>query len=635
MPTTFDLRLATLRAAYREGRATPRQLIAELRDKAAALNPDYHLFIHLLTLEELEPYLAALDEKSPDSLPLYGIPFAIKDNIDLAGIPTTAACPAFAYTPETSATLVQQLIELGAIPLGKTNLDQFATGLNGTRSPYGECRNSVLPEYPSGGSSAGSSLAVALGVASFALGTDTAGSGRVPAALNGLLGLKPSKGLLSNHGLVPACRTLDCITYFTASAAEASELLALTARLDPRDGYSRANPAWNDASAFGAPKPFRLGVPRADQLEFFGCHEGPVLFTDALDQLKAMGGEAQEIDLAPFLEAARLLYEGPWVAERYSVAGELIERDPQAVLPVIRDVLAKAPDATAVQTFRAQYRLQELKAQCDAILADLDCVLTPTIGRPVTLDELHAEPVKRNSDLGYYTNFMNLLDYAAVAVPSAIMGNGLPWGVTLFGRAFTDQYLLGVADALQRRHNLPLTGGNAIAPSASANAARHDRTRLVVCGAHLRRPGTGTAIAPARCPPVARHPQRAGLQALRAGWRPTAAPRHAARSRRRRGHRSGSLGTAQRRTGLLPHRHPGTAGAGQGATGGWQLGDRFHLRRLGPGRRRGHQPLRRLAGVAGQPRLTRPYVQGCIIGILPKLPARADHARNGLERDAL
>ncbi|MCP1626968.1 allophanate hydrolase [Pseudomonas nitroreducens] len=485
MPSTFDLRLASLRTAYREGRATPRQLIAELRNKAAALNPDYHLFIHLLSLEELEPYFAALEEKSPEALPLYGIPFAIKDNIDLAGIPTTAACPAFAYTPEVSATLVQQLVDLGAIPLGKTNLDQFATGLNGTRSPYGECRNSVLPEYPSGGSSAGSSLAVALGVASFALGTDTAGSGRVPAALNGLLGLKPSKGLLSNTGLVPACRTLDCITYFTASAAEASELLGLTARLDPLDGYSRANPAWNDASAFGAPKSLRFGVPRADQLEFFGCHEGPVLFTDALDQLKALGGEAREIDFAPFLEAARLLYEGPWVAERYSVAGELIERDPQAVLPVIRDVLAKAPGATAVQAFRAQYRLQELKAQCDAILADLDCVLTPTIGRPVTLDELHAEPVQRNAELGYYTNFMNLLDYAAVAVPSAIMVNGLPWGVTLFGRAFTDQYLLGVADALQRRHNLPLTGGNAIVPSSSATPARNDRARLVVCGAHL------------------------------------------------------------------------------------------------------------------------------------------------------
>lgn len=485
MSQAFDLRLCTLRNAYREGRATPRQLIAELRDKAAALNPDYHLFIHLLSMAELEPYLAALDGQSPERLPLYGIPFAIKDNIDLAGIPTTAACPAFAYTPDASATLVQRLVELGAVPLGKTNLDQFATGLNGTRSPYGECRNSVLPEYPSGGSSAGSSLAVALGVASFALGTDTAGSGRVPAALNNLVGLKPSKGLLSNHGLVPACRTLDCITFFSATAAEASELLALSARHDPQDAYSRCNPAWNDAGAFGTPRPFRFGVPHSTELEFFGCPEGPALFAQAIEQLRGIGGTPVGIDFAPFLEAARLLYEGPWVAERYSVAGELIERDPQAVLPVIRAVLEKAPSASAVELFRAQYRLQELKAQCDAIMADLDCVLTPTLGRPVTLAELHAEPVLRNSQLGYYTNFMNLLDYAAVAVPSAFMTHGLPWGLTLFGRAFTDQYLLGLGDALQRHTALPLAGGNAIVHPAPSACARNDRARLVVCGAHL------------------------------------------------------------------------------------------------------------------------------------------------------
>ncbi|MCP1645076.1 allophanate hydrolase [Pseudomonas citronellolis] len=485
MPHTFDLRLATLRAAYREGRATPRQLITQLRDKAAALNPDYHLFIHLLTPAELEPYLAALDGRSPDDLPLYGIPFTIKDNIDLAGIPTTAACPAFAYTPQASATLVQRLVELGAVPLGKTNLDQFATGLNGTRSPYGECRNSVLADYPSGGSSAGSSLAVALGVASFALGTDTAGSGRVPAALNNLVGLKPSKGLLSNHGLVPACRTLDCISYFSATAAEASELLALSARHDPLDAYSRANPAWNDSSAFGAPRPFRFGVPREQDLEFFGCAEGPALFAQAIEQLRGIGGTPVEIDFAPFLEAARLLYEGPWVAERYSVAGELIEREPDAVLPVIRAVLEKAPGASAVELFRAQYRLQALKARCDAIMAGLDCVLTPTIGRPVSLAELHAEPVLRNAELGYYTNFMNLLDYAALALPSAFMDNGLPWGLTLFGRAFSDQYLLGLGDALQRASALPLVGGNALAGPAPKAPARNDRARLVVCGAHL------------------------------------------------------------------------------------------------------------------------------------------------------
>jgi allophanate hydrolase len=485
MPT-FDLRLSTLRAAYRAKDTTPAKLIGELRAKATALNPEFNLFIHLLTDAEIAPYLdalEALDTRNIDSLPLYGIPFAIKDNIDLAGIPTTAACPAFAYTPDESATLVAQLIALGAVPIGKTNLDQFATGLNGTRSPYGKCRNSVHPDYPSGGSSAGSALAVALGVASFALGTDTAGSGRVPAGLNNLVGLKATKGLLSTAGVVPACRTLDCVTYFTATASEASELLALTARNDPRDAYSRANPQFNDAGAFGTLAAFRFGVPST--LEFAGCAESPALFAEARAALEAAGGTAVEIDFAPFVEAARLLYEGPWVAERYSVAGELMQANPDAVLPVIRDVLAKAPGATAVDAFRAQYRLQALKKICDAALDQLDFVLTPTYPRPVTLAELDRDPIGPNSLLGYYTNFMNLLDYAAVATPAAFMKNGLPWGVTMFGRAFTDQYLLSIADTLQRSLALPLAGGTTLAAGVPAKQARNDRVRLVVCGAHL------------------------------------------------------------------------------------------------------------------------------------------------------
>jgi allophanate hydrolase len=484
MQHEFDLRLSALQAAYSDGSLTPRQLILALREKAMALNPEFNLFIHLLSEAELEPYLAALDGRTAAELPLYGVPFAIKDNIDLAGVPTTAACPAFAYLPEQSATLVAQLIALGAVPLGKTNLDQFATGLNGTRSPYGACRNSLHPDYPSGGSSAGSALAVALGVASFALGTDTAGSGRVPAALNNLVGLKPTKGLLSTAGVVPACRTLDCVSYFSASAREASQLLALTATLDARDAYSRGNPLWNDASAFGAPRPgWRFGVPK--QLEFLGCPESPALFASTIEHLKALGGEAIEIDFTPFLEAARLLYAGPWVAERYSVAGELIEAQPDAVLPVIRAVLEQAPGTSAVDAFRAQYRLQALKAECERIMTELDCVLTPAYPRPVTLAELQAEPVARNSDLGYYTNFMNMLDYAAVAVPAGFMAGGLPWGVTLFGRAFTDQYLLSLADALQRHSDLPLAGERALQLPAPANLAGNDRARLVVCGAHL------------------------------------------------------------------------------------------------------------------------------------------------------
>lgn len=484
MTHSFDLRLDTLAAQYRNGTLTPRVLIKQLRERAVALNPEFNLFIHILTDAELEPYLVALDARQPDELPLYGVPFAIKDNIDLTGIPTTAACPAFAHTAEQDATIVRQLIALGAVPLGKTNLDQFATGLNGTRSPYGACRNSVHPDYPSGGSSAGSSLAVALGVASFALGTDTAGSGRVPASLNNLVGLKATKGLISTAGVLPACRTLDCVTYFTATAAEASRLLALTAVLDSADDYSRQNPAWNGVQAFGAPqKGFRFGVP--DKLEFLGCSESEALFYVAKAQLEALGGVAVSIDFTPFMTAAKLLYEGPWVAERYHVVGPLIEQQPDAVLPVIRDVLQKAPGTDAVSTFDGLYKLQHFKALCDATLAGLECVLTPTYPRPVTLAELRDEPVKRNSDLGYYTNFMNLLDYAAVAVPVGFMANGLPSGVTLFGRAFTDQYLLGLADALQRAQALTLPGGSQLNAPALAGVAGNDRVQVVVCGAHL------------------------------------------------------------------------------------------------------------------------------------------------------
>ncbi len=244
MQQTFDLRLATLAANYRNGNTTPRALLAAIRQRAETLNPEFNLFIHLLSEAEQAPFLAALEGHSPETLPLYGVPFAIKDNIDLAEIVTTAACPAFAYRPTQSATIVAQLIALGAVPVGETNLDQFATGLNGTRSPYGRCRNAYHPAYPSGGSSAGSALAVALGVASFALGTDTAGSGRVPAGLNNLVGLKATKGVISTAGVVPACRTLDCVTFFSATADEASQLLALVARTDPQDSYSRRNPQW-------------------------------------------------------------------------------------------------------------------------------------------------------------------------------------------------------------------------------------------------------------------------------------------------------------------------------------------------------------------------------------------------------
>jgi allophanate hydrolase len=472
----IDLSFAALRVAYRDQRLTPRALMAQLRSRAASLS-NYNAYIHLLSEAELEPLLLALEQRKPEELPLYGLPFAIKDNIDLAGIPTTAACPAYAYTPGESASVVARLIALGALPTGKTNLDQFATGLNGTRSPYGACRNSRVDEYPSGGSSSGSALAVALGLASFALGTDTAGSGRIPAALNHLVGTKPTRGIVSTHGVLPACRSLDCVAFLTKHAREAGELLALTATVDEADAYSRRNPAWNTAPLAGASGAFRFGVPAAP--EWLDCSEGPLLFARARAALEALGGIAVEIDFAPFMAAARLLYEAPFTAERYAAFGDMIERDPQAVLPVIRQVVDKGRDVTATALFQAQHRLQALKAECDRAIEGLDLVMTPTYARAPTLAELQAEPILRNSELGLYTNFMNLLDYAAVATPAGFLGNGLPWGVTLFGRAFTDQYLIGTAQSLS-------DALFAAKPKSAITSIVSDRARVVVCGAHLQ-----------------------------------------------------------------------------------------------------------------------------------------------------
>ena len=476
-PDLPDLSLSGLRKAYREGHHTPRELIARLQTLAAQLNPEFRIYIELLDLQRIEPYLRTLEGRDPASLPLYGVPFAIKDNLDLAGTPTTAACPASAYTPTASAVVVQRLIDLGAIPTGKTNLDQFATGLNGLRSPYGECRNSVLPEFPSGGSSSGSALAVALGLCSFALGTDTAGSGRVPAALNGLVGCKPTRGLVSTRGVVPCCPSLDCVSFFTRSANEAATLLALCAEFDERSPWSRRNPAGNATAPTGRLAGFRFGVPRAADRIWLGCDQGPALFEDAIARLQSLGGTAVELDFRPFLDAARMLYEPAGAAERYAAFGRWIEQ-PEAALPVIREVLAPGARATAVARVEAAQRLQSLKQACDGMMQTFDLVLTPTLPRPWRIEDLRAEPVLRNSELGTYTNFMNLLDYAAVAVPAGAMRNGLPWGITLFGRAFTDQYLLAVADPFMAR-GTPVPGAQrALIPG--------DRVRVVVCGAHLQ-----------------------------------------------------------------------------------------------------------------------------------------------------
>jgi allophanate hydrolase len=335
---------------------------------------------------------------------------------------------------------VQQLIDAGAIPLGKTNLDQFATGLVGTRSPYGEVQNAFLPEFISGGSSSGSAVAVARGHVAFALGTDTAGSGRVPASLNKLVGVKPSKGLLSTRGVVPACRSLDCVSLFAHDLADAKNLLTVTQGFDSADAYSRPFSLTDKV-----PDSAVIGVPRSGQLAFFGNDEAQQLFAKTVSRLPCA---VIEIDFAPFIEAARLLYQGPWVAERWLVTRELLENNPDALLPVTRSILSSAKNFNAADAFAAQYRLAELRRQIEPTLASVTAILTPTIGSPCTRAQIAEEPLLRNTELGTYTNFMNLLDLAALAVPTFTFSNGLPNGVTLFADHGSDRQLLALATTL-------------------------------------------------------------------------------------------------------------------------------------------------------------------------------------------
>src|SRR6186997_770960 len=317
---------------YRRGDLTPAGVIEELLARIDAA-PEKHVWITRLTREQVMAYVQRLEGKSPDELPLYGVPFAIKDNIDLAGVPTTAACPAFAYQPASSAPVVQALLDAGAIAVGKTNLDQFATGLVGTRSPYGICANAFDPTFISGGSSSGSAVAVALGLASFSLGTDTAGSGRVPAAFNNLVGYKPTLGSLSMRGVVPACRSLDAMSIFALTAEDAARVAAVAVKFDALDSWSRAAqlPA---RRGWGRSAKFRFAVPRPGQLEFFGNSSYAELFDASMQRLAGLGGEALEVDIDPLLEAARLLYEGPWVAERYLATESLLAARPEAMLDV-------------------------------------------------------------------------------------------------------------------------------------------------------------------------------------------------------------------------------------------------------------------------------------------------------------
>lgn len=485
----MDMTVNGLLQAYRSGQFTPQQVIEDIWQRNAQ-HAHGNIWIHLLSKEELQPYLDYLQNFSPESLPLYGIPFAIKDNIDLENIPTTAACEAFRYIPSQSAFVVQQLIHAGAIPIGKTNLDQFATGLVGTRSPWGACGNAFDARYISGGSSSGSAVATALGLVSFALGTDTAGSGRVPAAFNNIIGVKPSKGLVSLRGVVPACRSLDCVSVFALITDDANQVLEVMATYDAEDDYARPNPFVNNGRHYSSvPATFTFGVPQIEQLEFFGNDNAWRLFKQSIEKLESLGGKKVEIDFSPFLQSARLLYEGPWVAERYAAIEKLITEKPEALLPVIATIIGEAKNKTAVDVFKSQYQLQHGYQQAKQILAQVDFLVTPTTGTIFTIEEVNRNPVTLNSQLGYYTNFMNLLDCAAVAVPAGMLDNHLPWGITFVADKFSDRKLLSFANRWQQALQLPLGATQqALPPSRLQNTPviTHSLTiPVVVCGAHL------------------------------------------------------------------------------------------------------------------------------------------------------
>ena len=479
-----SLDIAALSTRYAAGALRPSDTASGIVERQRRRGKDA-AWIHLVPEAELRARAAALEKRGPAGLALYGIPFAIKDNIDVAGRPTTAACPDFSYVAGETAHAVQRLLDAGAMLVGKTNLDQFATGLVGVRSPYGVPANPFDSSYVPGGSSSGSAVVVAAGLASFSLGTDTAGSGRVPAAFNNLVGIKPSKGLISTRGVVPACRSLDCVSIFALTVDDAALALGCARGFDAQDPFSRvaAPPARAMPRELAG---CRIGVPRQEQLEFFGNRETPALFEGFLGRLLSLGARRVEIDFAPFLETARLLYEGPWVAERYVAIREFIERRPEALHPVTRAIIGGATRHRAIDAFDAYYRLKALQRKAAPAWETMDVLVTPTAGTIYRVAEVEAEPVRLNSNLGYYTNFMNLLDMAAVAVPAGFQRDGLPFGVTLAAPAFSDEALCRLSD-LAHRAGAATMGATGLPLPASRTAGIGDEKTipLAVCGAHM------------------------------------------------------------------------------------------------------------------------------------------------------
>lgn len=447
MSDLIDMSLASVRRFYQSG-ATPRDVI-EIVKKRIASGSAGHAWIHISDDDRLRSEAAQLErrQKAGQDLPLFGIPFGVKDNIDVAGMPTTAACPDFSYVPSQSAASVDHLLRAGAICIGKSNLDQFATGLSGARSPYGTCASVGNAQYVSGGSSSGSAVSVAAGHVSFALGTDTGGSGRIPAGFNGVVGIKPTIGRVSSRGLVPNCPSIDCVSVFCNTVSEGAELLSIIEGFDAADPYSRRAPS--DAEAAFATA-FSFGRLHPDQIETFGVVECASLYEAACQRLERIGGRPAIVDFAPFGEAGKMLFEGPWIAERRASLEPFATQNAGSLLKVVAKVIAASDRYSAIDVFSGLRRLQQLRRQVETMFSNLDAFVVPTAPRPFTIEAMHRNAVELNNQLGYYSYGVNLLDLCGVAAPNASLSNGVPMGVTFIGPAWHDMKLCGLADRFER-----------------------------------------------------------------------------------------------------------------------------------------------------------------------------------------
>ncbi|RZN31005.1 allophanate hydrolase [Bradyrhizobium sp. Leo121] len=474
--------VAEILAAHRAGTMTPAETVARSFQRIHD-HGDPAVFITLRAEKDAQAEAEALAGKDAARLPLYGVPVAVKDNIDAAGMSTTAACPAFSYMPTHDATAIARLRAAGAIIIGKTNLDQFATGLVGVRSPYGIPKNPVRNDLIPGGSSSGSAVAVSAGLVPLALGTDTAGSGRVPAMLNNIVGLKPSLGLISTAGVVPACRTLDCISVFSLTVDDAMTALKVMAGTDGADPFSRERPLGKMTEL---PAKLRLGVPRKGQLIFFGDRQSEQLYAEAIERWAALGATLVEFDLEPFYETARLLYEGPWVAERYLVIRDLLASSPESIHPVTREITAAGARLTAAETFAALYRLQALRRIAERAFASMEAIVLPTAPTVYSTAQVLANPIELNSRLGTYTNFVNLLDLCGLALPSAMRPDGAPFGITLLAPAGRDALLASIGRVFHADTKLPIGAKSLPQPLlAPLPPSSGEDIPIAVVGAHL------------------------------------------------------------------------------------------------------------------------------------------------------